>query len=152
MSFNFRILLGFSFALCLIPLACAPTPSAQTKPDSPEEKVISLPSGLKYVDLKEGTGEPARLGDVIEVHYTGWFADKRFESSRDSGLPSTFQIGAGSVIKGWEEGITGMRAGGKRKLVIPAALAYGAEGQGDVIPPNADLTFEVELLKVKTQQ
>ena len=115
-----------------------------------EEKVIKTDSGLKYVDLKVGTGAEAKKGDTVEVHYTGWLKDgKKFDSSRDRGEPFSFALGQGKVIKGWDEGVAGMKEGGKRKLIIPPDLAYGARGAGNVIPPNAELTFEVELLKVK---
>jgi FKBP-type peptidyl-prolyl cis-trans isomerase len=107
-------------------------------------------SGLKYEDLKEGTGPEAKKGDTVEVHYTGWLKDgKKFDSSKDRGQPFSFQLGAGRVIKGWDEGVQGMKVGGLRKLIIPPELGYGARGAGGVIPPNAELTFEVELLKIK---
>jgi FKBP-type peptidyl-prolyl cis-trans isomerase len=107
-------------------------------------------SGLQYEDLNEGTGDVAQSGKSVEVHYTGWLKDgTKFDSSRDRNRPFTFTLGAGQVIKGWDEGVAGMKVGGKRKLVIPAALGYGSRGAGGVIPPNAELTFEVELLKVK---
>jgi FKBP-type peptidyl-prolyl cis-trans isomerase FkpA len=112
--------------------------------------MITTNSGLKYEDVQEGTGAAAKAGDSIEVHYTGWLTDgKKFDSSLDRGQPFAFQLGAGRVIKGWDEGVAGMKIGGKRKLVIPAALGYGARGAGGVIPPNAELTFEVELLRIR---
>ncbi|MCX7701375.1 MAG: FKBP-type peptidyl-prolyl cis-trans isomerase [Gemmataceae bacterium] len=115
-----------------------------------EPKVIKTESGLQYIDLKEGTGERARSGDTVEVHYTGWLKDgKKFDSSVDRGRPFSFRLGAGQVIKGWDEGVAGMRVGGKRKLIIPPELGYGKRGAGGVIPPDAELTFEVELLKIK---
>jgi peptidylprolyl isomerase len=105
---------------------------------------------LKYVDLVEGKGKEVKKGDTISVHYTGWLKDgKKFDSSRDRNEPFDVQIGVGQVIKGWDEGVPGMKEGGKRKLIIPSDLAYGAQGAGKVIPPNAELTFEVEVLKVK---
>jgi FKBP-type peptidyl-prolyl cis-trans isomerase len=115
-----------------------------------KEKVVMTASGLKYVDTKEGTGATAAKGDMVEVHYTGWLKDgTKFDSSKDRGKPFAFQLGAGQVIKGWDEGVQGMKVGGERKLIIPSNLAYGPRGAGGVIPPNADLTFQVELLKVK---
>ena len=113
--------------------------------------MITTDSGLKYQDLKEGSGEKAKKGDTLEVHYTGWLAkDKtKFDSSHDRNEPFEFKLGAGDVIKGWDEGVAGMKVGGKRKLMIPAKLGYGARGAGGgLIPPDADLIFEVELLKI----
>ena len=118
--------------------------------DKKDEKVIKTDSGLQYVELKEGDGEKAKKGDTVEVHYTGWLKDgKKFDSSLDRKEPFEFKLGAGKVIKGWDEGVAGMKVGGKRKLIIPAELAYGKKGAGGVIPPDAELTFEVELLKIK---
>jgi FKBP-type peptidyl-prolyl cis-trans isomerase FkpA len=112
--------------------------------------VITTPSGLQYEDLAEGNGPAAKAGDSVEVHYTGWLDDgTKFDSSHDRGTPFGFQLGAGRVIRGWDEGVAGMKVGGKRRLVIPSGLAYGARGAGGVIPPNAQLTFEVELLRVR---
>jgi FKBP-type peptidyl-prolyl cis-trans isomerase FkpA len=105
---------------------------------------------LQFEDLTEGTGPAAKAGDSVEVHYTGWLSDgTKFDSSLDRRQPFGFQLGAGRVIRGWDEGVAGMKVGGKRKLVIASALAYGPRGAGGVIPPNADLTFEVELLRVR---
>src|SRR3954466_15728261 len=115
-----------------------------------EGKVITTKSGLKHEDLKEGTGGAAKAGDPVEAHYVGTLADgKKFDSSRDRGQPFTFPLGAGRVIKGWDEGVAGMKVGGKRTLVIPPDLGYGARGAPGAIPPNATLKFEVELLEVK---
>jgi FKBP-type peptidyl-prolyl cis-trans isomerase len=121
--------------------------------DKKEEKVITTDTGLKYVELKEGDGAKAKKGDIAVVHYTGWLKDgKKFDSSKDRDEPFEFPLGAGRVIKGWDQGVVGMRVGGKRKLIIPPELGYGARGAGKVIPPNAELTFEVELLKLKSAE
>jgi FKBP-type peptidyl-prolyl cis-trans isomerase FkpA len=118
-------------------------------PTSREKNMITTSSGLKYEDLQVGDGAEAKSGDKVQVHYTGWLTNgKKFDSSLDRGQPFEFKLGAGMVIKGWDEGVAGMKVGGKRKLTIPAALGYGARGAGGVIPPNAELVFEVELLKV----
>ncbi|MGB7182082.1 MAG: FKBP-type peptidyl-prolyl cis-trans isomerase [Burkholderiaceae bacterium] len=109
------------------------------------------PSGLQYADLEVGEGEAATSGDNVSVHYTGWLyengeAGSKFDSSKDRGDPFQFPLGAGHVIKGWDQGVAGMQVGGKRHLIIPPDLGYGANGAGGVIPPNATLLFEVELL------
>lgn len=110
---------------------------------------ITTPSGLQYEDLTVGTGAVARSGNDVLVHYTGWLVDgRKFDSSKDRGEPFGFALGRGNVIAGWDEGVAGMRVGGVRKLTIPPALGYGAWGAGDVIPPDATLLFEVELLAV----
>ncbi len=111
---------------------------------------ITLKSGLKYMDIEVGEGPAAVSGKQVTVHYTGTFPDgKKFDSSVDRNEPFTFELGAGRVIKGWDEGVAGMRIGGKRKLIIPPELGYGRRGAGSVIPPNAVLHFEVELLGVE---
>lgn len=110
---------------------------------------VTRPSGLKYVDIREGTGEAAAAGKNVAVHYTGWLTNgTKFDSSKDRGQPFEFPLGGGRVIKGWDEGVQGMKVGGVRKLTIPPELGYGARGAGGAIPPNATLVFEVELLKV----
>jgi FKBP-type peptidyl-prolyl cis-trans isomerase len=111
---------------------------------------VSTPSGLKYVDQVVGTGDVAVAGKNATVHYTGWLENgKKFDSSVDRGQPFSFPLGAGRVIKGWDEGVQGMKVGGKRKLTIPSDLGYGPRGAGGVIPPNATLIFDVELLGVR---
>ena len=107
-------------------------------------------SGLAYADLKVGTGKEAKAGHTVTVHYTGRLKDgTKFDSSVDRNKAFPFELGAGEVIKGWDEGVAGMKEGGKRKLVIPPELGYGVRGAGKAIPPNAVLVFEVELLKVQ---
>ena len=111
----------------------------------------STADGLKYIDAEVGTGGAVKAGQNVTVHYTGWLKDgKKFDSSKDRNQPFSFPLGAGRVIKGWDEGVAGMKVGGKRKLIIPPDLAYGKRGAGNgLIPPDAELTFEVELLGIK---
>ena len=114
-------------------------------------------TALQMVDTRVGTGDEARAGRVVSVHYTGWLFDaskgdkrgNKFDSSKDRNEPFEFRLGSGEVIKGWDEGFAGMKVGGKRTLTIPPAMGYGARGAGGVIPPNATLLFEVEMLGVK---
>ncbi|WP_374303115.1 FKBP-type peptidyl-prolyl cis-trans isomerase [Ferrovibrio sp.] len=112
-------------------------------------------SGLRYTEVKPGNGETARRGQTAVVHYTGWLMEggqkgRKFDSSRDRGQPFAFPLGAGRVIKGWDEGVAGMKTGGQRTLVIPPQLGYGAAGAGGgVIPPNATLIFDVELIELR---
>jgi FKBP-type peptidyl-prolyl cis-trans isomerase len=111
---------------------------------------VKTASGLRYLDQTVGTGEVAVAGKTVTVHYTGWLeSGTKFDSSVDRGQPFSFPLGAGRVIKGWDEGVEGMKVGGKRKLTIPSSLGYGARGAGGVIPPNATLIFDVELLGVR---
>jgi len=113
-------------------------------------KGTKTPDGLQYWDIKTGTGDTAKSGQTVTVHYTGWLTDgKKFDSSVDRGQPFQFSLGAGQVIKGWDEGVAGMKVGGKRQLRIPPDLGYGSRGAGGAIPPNAALIFDVELLGVK---
>jgi FKBP-type peptidyl-prolyl cis-trans isomerase len=123
--------------------------AAQEAKPMDQAKEITTATGLKYTDLKPGTGAEAKPGDVVQVHYTGWLLDgTKFDSSLDRKEPFRFKLGAGQVIKGWDQGVSGMKVGGKRKLVIPPDLGYGRQGAGGVIPPGATLVFEVELLGV----
>ena len=113
----------------------------------------TMPSGLKYEDTIAGNGAEAVSGNFVAVHYTGWLyqdgqAGAKFDSSKDRGQPFRFPLGGGQVIRGWDEGVAGMKVGGTRRLVIPPEMGYGARGAGGVIPPNATLLFEVELLAV----
>ena len=117
--------------------------------------IVKTESGLQYQDVVVGKGPLAAPGKAVRVHYTGWLqnpdgsAGQKFDSSRDRGDPFAFPLGGGQVIRGWDEGVAGMHVGGQRKLIIPAALGYGARGAGGVIPPNANLLFDVELLGVR---
>src|SRR5580692_6814128 len=111
---------------------------------------IKTESGLQYWDIKEGLGTPAKAGDHVKVHYTGWLTTgKKFDSSVDANSPYEFTLGEGNVIKGWDEGVAGMKVGGKRQLRIPPELAYGETGFKDIIQPNATLIFDIQLLGVK---
>ena len=130
-------------SVILITAACAVAQSNMKETDS----------GLKYIDHQVGDGDEAVAGKTVEVHYTGWlYVDgergAKFDSSVDRGEPFSFRLGASQVISGWDEGVQGMKVGGKRELIIPPDLGYGSGGAGSVIPPNATLDFEVELLRV----
>jgi len=121
---------------------------------SAHAKMVRTKSGLAYEDVKVGSGKEAKAGNTVMVDYTGWLDEgakkgKKFDSSHDRAQPFSFTLGGGQVIKGWDEGVAGMKVGGKRMLYIPPSLGYGARGAGGDIPPNADLIFEVDLLEVK---
>jgi FKBP-type peptidyl-prolyl cis-trans isomerase FkpA len=133
--------------------APAPKATATPKPSSPT-KVTGQPqstaSGVEYWDIKVGTGKTAVAGKKLSMHYTGWLTNgKKFDSSLDHDEPFSFTLGTGEVIKGWDEGVAGMKVGGKRQLKIPPAAGYGSRGAPPVVPPNATLIFDVELLDVK---
>jgi peptidylprolyl isomerase len=135
------------------PTPTLPAQTPGTPADSPPEvtgETVTLSTGLQYIDFVVGTGEEAKRGDRVAVNYTGWLkaTGRRFDTSVDDATPLNVVIGAGGVIEGWEQGLPGMKEGGKRRLIIPAALAYGAAGQGDSIPANADLIFDVELVDI----
>jgi FKBP-type peptidyl-prolyl cis-trans isomerase len=143
-------LTGPAAALAVFALAAPPA-----APQGAPGKMIELPDGLKYTDSKVGDGAAATPGHKVSVHYTGWLSSngekgRKFDSSLDRGQPLSFNLGAQQVIRGWDEGVAGMKEGGKRTLIIPPELGYGARGAGGgVIPPNATLIFDVELLKVE---
>lgn len=145
-------------SLVLITLLGATTTLyADTATNEKEEKIAVAPTSLVKTDVKVGKGAEAKSGQTVSVHYTGWLFDpkasdfhgKQFDSSRTRGTAFKFPLGAGRVIKGWDQGVEGMKVGGQRTLVIPASLGYGARGAGGVIPPNATLVFDVELMGVK---
>lgn len=130
--------------------------AAATTPAPTETAAVTAPASaaatdaLKTEEIKVGDGAVAEAGKTVTVHYVGRLADgKQFDASADHGQPFTFNLGAGQVIKGWDQGVQGMKVGGKRKLIVPPSLGYGEAGAGNAIPPNATLTFEVELLKVQ---
>ena len=142
------------FACAVLALAIAAAAPLPGRLDAATNQVIEMPNGLKYTDTKTGEGAVAKSGNKVSVHYTGWLSDsgakgKKFDSSVDRGQPFQFTLGQHQVIAGWDEGVAGMKVGGKRTLTIPPELGYGARGAGGIIPPNATLIFEVELLDVK---
>ncbi|MBA2565696.1 MAG: FKBP-type peptidyl-prolyl cis-trans isomerase [Gemmatimonadetes bacterium] len=128
----------------------SPGSSSSKEADVNDPELTAAPSGLKYKDLAPGAGKEAKRGQTAVVHYTGWLVDgTKFDSSLDRGQPFEFPVGGGRVIKGWDEGVAGMKVGGKRRLVIPPDLGYGSAGAGGTIPPDATLVFEVELVDVR---
>jgi len=143
-------LAGAALALAILAVS---TPVGRS--DAADNQVTEMPDGLKYTDTKTGDGATAKAGNKVSVHYTGWLSDngakgKKFDSSVDRGQPFQFTLGAKQVIAGWDEGVAGMKVGGKRTLNIPPELGYGARGTpGGPIPPNATLVFDVELVAVK---
>ena len=142
-------LAGAALALAILAVS---TPVGRS--DAADNQVTEMPDGLKYTDTKTGEGATAKAGNKVSVHYTGWLSDNgakgnKFDSSVDRGQPFQFTLGAKQVIAGWDEGVAGMKVGGKRTLNIPPELGYGARGAGGVIPPNATLMFDVELLGVQ---
>jgi FKBP-type peptidyl-prolyl cis-trans isomerase len=142
-------LAGAALALAVLTIS---TPVGRS--DAADNQVTEMPDGLKYTDTKTGDGATARAGTKVSVHYTGWLSDngakgKKFDSSVDRGQPFQFTLGAHQVIAGWDEGVAGMKVGGKRTLTIPPELGYGARGAAGAIPPNATLIFDVELVQVQ---
>ncbi|HCP22791.1 MAG: FKBP-type peptidyl-prolyl cis-trans isomerase [SAR202 cluster bacterium] len=146
---RFSVIVMVLFSVAILGIACGPEEEVTGKEVIMPEQ-ITTSSGLQYTDIAIGDGDTAAAGMTVVVHYTGWLLDgSKFDSSVDRGTPFEFPLGAGRVIRGWEEGVAGMNIGGKRELIIPPDLGYGASGAGGVIPPNATLKFEVELLGLK---
>jgi FKBP-type peptidyl-prolyl cis-trans isomerase len=144
------MLLGIVLGTAVLAVMVAACSQSQAPSGGGGGQEETTASGLKYTDEKVGSGAEAKAGQRVSVHYTGWLTNgTKFDSSKDRGQPFMFALGSGQVIKGWDEGVQGMKVGGTRKLTIPADLGYGARGAGGVIPPNATLVFEVELLDVK---
>jgi peptidylprolyl isomerase len=145
---------ALAFALVAALSAAATVLPSSPAMSEPAANVVTLPSGLQIADTTVGTGASPKPGQICVMHYTGWLYQngakgKKFDSSVDRNEPFEFPIGMGRVIKGWDEGVATMKVGGKRTLIIPPQLGYGARGAGGVIPPNATLMFEVELLDIK---
>jgi peptidylprolyl isomerase len=148
------LLRAFAFTAAVAGAAVAAGAASIATAQTAGKKVMTTASGLQYTDEAIGTGASPKPGQTAVVHYTGWLyangaKGKKFDSSRDRNEPFEFPVGRGRVIKGWDEGVASMKVGGKRTLIIPPALGYGASGAGGVIPPNATLMFDVELLAVK---
>jgi len=140
---------GAALALAILAVS---TPVGRS--DAADNQVTEMPDGLKYTDTKIGDGATAKAGNKVSVNYTGWLYNNgakgaKFDSSLDRGQPFQFTLGAHQVIAGWDEGVAGMKVGGKRTLIIPPELGYGARGAGGAIPPNATLMFDVDLLQVQ---
>lgn len=154
-SLNQNLLRVFALGLLVILLlglsSCAnQEPETQAEGEEQTMDPVTTASGLQYQDLTVGSGAVAKAGDTVSVHYTGWLEDgTKFDSSLDRNQPFVFTLGTGGVIQGWDEGVAGMQEGGKRRLTIPPELAYGSRGAGGVIPPDATIIFEVELLDIQ---
>ena len=145
-----QLVLGLFWVLVLAAGISGGMFCALAEPEPVHAVQVVLPSGVRYVDLKIGTGEEAREGKILDVHYTGWIKDgAKFDSTQDCTRPLTLRLGAGDVIKGLDEGLAGMKVGGKRRLTIPPELGFGKEGGGDRIPPDSTLIYEVDLLSVR---
>ena len=155
MKHQFALVFGL-FVFLMIVLVCGsaeksgkPTAANTSSPATVAGQPTTTPSGLQYWDIVVGSGATAIAGSTVRVHYSGFLTTgQKFDSSRDRGEPFSFPLGAGQVIKGWDEGVAGMKVGGQRQLRIPPQLGYGAAGAGGAIPPNATLIFDVELLEV----
>lgn len=154
-----KLLIGSVIVISPILLANCGQPQKEEITKTTQQKEIKMEqrtkteSGLEYEIVESGNGDSPKSGDKVTVHYTGWLDEqgqkgKKFDSSVDRGMPFSFTIGVGQVIKGWDEGVMSMKVGEKRRLFIPAQLGYGAHGAGNVIPPNANLIFDVELIKI----
>jgi len=153
-AFSRRHLMAACAAIATVSIVCTGILSMTDDASAQSAKPVTTSSGLQMIDTQAGTGASPKAGQTAVVHYTGYLNDngkkgKKFDSSVDRGSPFEFPVGQGRVIKGWDEGVASMKVGGKRTLIIPPDLGYGARGAGGVIPPNATLIFDVELLGVK---
>jgi FKBP-type peptidyl-prolyl cis-trans isomerase len=147
-SWQLKVGVAVAIIVAAVALVYFTTPPGEGQGQSDNLTYTTTASGLKIGDIKIGDGQEAKTGDTVAVHYTGWLKNgTKFDSSLDRGKPFPFTLGAHNVIAGWDEGVVGMKVGGKRKLIIPPELAYGSQDKGK-IPPNSELTFEVELLSI----
>ena len=146
-----RWLIGIAVG-CVIAVIASQQILNRSPLETTTDGLVTTESGLQYKDIVTGTGDTPEEGQIVTVHYTGTLEDgTKFDSSRDRGQPFSFTIGIGQVIQGWDEGVASMQVGGQRQLIIPPELGYGSEGAGGVIPPNATLLFDVELLEVRAR-
>lgn len=150
MNINSRVIAALVWVLLLAGCGVEPLPEPTAEPTPIQATPVTTSDGLQYIELVPGNSDHPRAGDVVEVHYRGMLADgTQFDSSYQRGAPSQFVLGAGAVLPGWDEGVAMMRKGGKARLILPPSLAYGEKGGGGIIPPNATLTYDMELVQIR---